>query len=130
VSADRVVLATNVFPSLLGRNRLMTVPVYDYVLMTEPLTSEQMQSIGWAGREGLSDMANQLNYSRLTADNRILFGGCDAVYHVGRKVRARLVRVRDLVRSHGGDKDGDPAKSTDDGEAAHGFLDFIEVLST
>ena len=41
------VLATNVFPSLLKRNRLMTVPVYDYVLMTEPLSDEQLASIGW-----------------------------------------------------------------------------------
>ena len=39
VRATRVALATNVFPSLLKRNRLMTVPVYDYVLMTEPLTA-------------------------------------------------------------------------------------------
>ncbi|HEX7834434.1 MAG TPA: FAD-dependent oxidoreductase, partial [Pseudolysinimonas sp.] len=37
VRAPHVALATNVFPSLLKRNRLMTVPVYDYVLMTEPL---------------------------------------------------------------------------------------------
>lgn len=89
VSADRVVLATNVFRSLLRRNRLMTVPVYDYVLVTDPLSSEHMRSIGWAGREGLADMANQFHYSRLTADNRILFGGYDAVYHAGRKVRPR-----------------------------------------
>lgn len=88
VTADRVALATNVFPSLLRRNRLMTVPVYDYVLMTEPLNGDQMRSIGWSGREGLADMANQFHYSRLTADNRILYGGYDAVYHAGRKVRA------------------------------------------
>lgn len=89
VTVDRVVLATNVFPSLLRRNRLMTVPVYDYVLMTEPLSSEQMKSIGWEGRQGLADMANQFHYSRLTADNRILYGGYDAIYHAGRKVRTR-----------------------------------------
>jgi len=89
VTADRVVLATNVFPSLLRRNRLMTVPVYDYVLMTEPLSAEQMTSIGWEGRQGLADMANQFHYSRLTADNRILYGGYDAIYHAGRKVRSR-----------------------------------------
>ena len=38
ITARKAVLATNVFPSLLRRNTLMTVPVYDYVLMTEPLT--------------------------------------------------------------------------------------------
>ena len=67
----------------------MTVPVYDYVLMTEPLTAEQLASIGWAGRQGLGDLANQFHYSRLTADDRILWGGYDAVYPAGGRVRAR-----------------------------------------
>ena len=88
----KVVLATNVFPSLLKRNRLMTVPVYDYVLMTEPLSVEQLASIGWRNRQGLSDLANQFHYSRLSADNRILFGGYDAVYHYGRRIRSGYER--------------------------------------
>jgi glycine/D-amino acid oxidase-like deaminating enzyme len=88
VSADRVVLATNAFPSLLKRFRLHTVPVYDYVLMTEPLTASQLESIGWQGREGLSDPANQFHYYRLSADNRILWGGYDAIYHYGGRIRA------------------------------------------
>ncbi|MFT4233476.1 MAG: FAD-dependent oxidoreductase [Microbacterium sp.] len=86
VHADQAVLATNVFPSLLKRNSLMTVPVYDYALMTEPLTAEQWDAIGWADRQGISDMANQFHYYRPTQDGRILFGGYDAVYHFGRKV--------------------------------------------
>lgn len=88
VRADRVALGTNVFPSLLKRTRLMTVPVYDYVLMTEPLTDAQLASIGWANRQGISDLANQFHYSRLTADNRILWGGYDAIYYAGRRMRA------------------------------------------
>jgi glycine/D-amino acid oxidase-like deaminating enzyme len=88
VVSDRVALATNVFRSLLRRTRLMTVPVYDYVLMTEPLTPAQLASIGWANRQGLGDLANQFHYSRLTADDRILWGGYDAVYHRGGRVRA------------------------------------------
>ncbi|MFC7495473.1 MULTISPECIES: NAD(P)/FAD-dependent oxidoreductase [unclassified Nocardioides] len=88
VTADRVALATNVFPSLLRRARLMTVPVYDYVLMTEPLSSAQLASVGWANRQGLGDVANQFHYARLTADDRILWGGYDAIYHPGRRVRA------------------------------------------
>ena len=87
VDAARAVLATNVFPSLLKRNRLMTVPVYDYVLMTEPLSDDQLASIGWQDRQGIGDLANQFHYYRLTRDNRILFGGYDAVYHYGRRVR-------------------------------------------
>ena len=87
VRAARVALATNAFPSLLKRTRLHTIPVYDYVLMTEPLSPAQLASIGWSNRQGLADMANQFHYYRLSADNRILFGGYDAIYHYGRKVR-------------------------------------------
>ncbi|HEY5981629.1 MAG TPA: FAD-dependent oxidoreductase [Microlunatus sp.] len=86
VHADQVVLATNVFPSLLRRNRLQTVPVYDYVLVTEPLGTE-LAAIGWQGRQGVADLANHFHYYRLTDDNRILFGGYDAVYHWGGNVR-------------------------------------------
>ncbi|WP_350347842.1 FAD-dependent oxidoreductase [Agromyces sp. G08B096] len=92
VDAARAVLATNVFPSLLKRNRLMTVPVYDYVLMTEPLTAEQRASIGWRDRQGIGDLANQFHYYRLTQDDRILFGGYDAIYHYGRRVRESYER--------------------------------------
>lgn len=86
ITAERVALATNVFPSLLKRVSLHTVPVYDYALMTEPLTDEQMAAIGWEGRQGIGDCANRFHYYRLSADNRILFGGWDAVYHFGRQV--------------------------------------------
>jgi glycine/D-amino acid oxidase-like deaminating enzyme len=85
--ADRVALGTNAFPTLLRRLRLHTVPVYDYVLMTEPLSADQLQAIGWAHRQGVGDTANQFHYYRLTADNRILWGGYDAIYHFGRMVR-------------------------------------------
>ncbi len=86
VEASHAVLATNVFPSLLRRNRLMTVPVYDYALMTEPLTAEQWDAIGWRDRQGIGDMANQFHYYRPTQDGRILFGGYDALYFYGRRV--------------------------------------------
>ena len=86
LEADRVALGTNVFPSLLARTKLYTVPVYDYALMTEPLTDAQMEAIGWQHREGLADSANRFHYFRLTADDRILWGGWDAVYHYGKQV--------------------------------------------
>lgn len=88
VVSEQVALATNVFRPLLRRLRLMTVPVYDYVLMTEPLTAEQRASIGWANRQGLADLANQFHYARLTRDGRVLYGGYDAIYHYGRRVDA------------------------------------------
>ena len=87
IRADKVALATNAFPSLLKRYRWQTVPVYDYVLMTQPLADAQMASIGWKNRQGIADMANQFHYYRLTKDNRILFGGYDAIYHFGGRIR-------------------------------------------
>ncbi|GLW98244.1 FAD-dependent oxidoreductase [Microtetraspora sp. NBRC 16547] len=90
VGADRVALATNVFPSLLRRLRLFTVPVYDYVLATEPLSAGQLASIGWDGGEGVSDCGNQFHYYRRTPDDRILWGGYDAVYHYGSGLRPEL----------------------------------------
>lgn len=88
IRARRVALATNIFPSLVKRIRSYTVPVYDYALMTEPLTEEQLESIGWKNRQGLGDSANQFHYFRLSADNRILWGGYDAIYPFGGKLRA------------------------------------------
>ncbi|MFJ9952777.1 NAD(P)/FAD-dependent oxidoreductase [Kitasatospora sp. NPDC091207] len=87
VFARRVALGTNVFPSLVKRVRPFIVPVYDYALMTEPLSAEQLAAIGWQGRQGLGDSANKFHYFRLSADNRILWGGYDAVYHYGGRVR-------------------------------------------
>lgn len=88
VQAQRVALATNIFPSLLRRLRLYCVPVYDHVLMTEPLSDEQLAAVGWDNRQGFGDSGNQFHYYRLTADNRILWGGYDAVYHYGRQLKA------------------------------------------
>lgn len=92
IVADRVALATNVFPSLLKRHRARIVPVYDYALMTEPLTAAQREAIGWDRLVGLADMNNRFHYSRPTIDQdgkfRILYGGYDAVYHFGGKVRS------------------------------------------
>ncbi|MFJ6213227.1 NAD(P)/FAD-dependent oxidoreductase [Streptomyces sp. NPDC092296] len=88
VFARRVALGTNVFPSLVKRVRPYVVPVYDYALMTEPLSAEQLAAVGWRNRQGLGDSANQFHYFRLTADNRILWGGYDAVYHYRGRVRS------------------------------------------
>jgi glycine/D-amino acid oxidase-like deaminating enzyme len=90
VRARRVALGTNIFPNLVRRVRAYTVPVYDYALMTEPLTADQLASIGWKNRQGLGDSANRFHYFRLSADNRILWGGYDAVYPYGGRLRAEF----------------------------------------
>jgi len=87
VYAQKVALATNIYRSLIRRAKKYVVPVYDFQLVTEPLTPEQMESIGWKDREGLSEAGNQFHYYRLTKDNEILWGGYDAIYNFRGKVR-------------------------------------------
>ena len=86
VRARRALLATAAFPPLVRAIRRYVVPVYDYVLVTDPLSEAQRDAIGWRGRQGLSDVTNQFHYYRQTDDHRILWGGYDAVYDFGGRV--------------------------------------------
>ena len=94
VRGERVALGTNASPSPVRRLRRYIVPVYDYVLMSEPLDAGQLADVGWDGRQGIGGCGNQFLYYRLTADNRILFGGYDAVYHFGNGLRPSLEQRR------------------------------------
>jgi len=94
VRAARAVLATNAFPPLVRRLRYLMAPVYDYALVTEPLTAKQWDEVGWSRRQGLSDSGNHFHYFRVTPDGRILWGGYDAIYHFGSRVGSRF-DVRD-----------------------------------
>lgn len=86
LDAARVALATGAHGSLLRRLHHYVVPIYDYALMTEPLTAAQLAAVGWRQRQGVGDGGNQFHYYRLTADNRILWGGYDAIYYRGGRI--------------------------------------------
>ncbi|MEX2184817.1 MAG: FAD-dependent oxidoreductase [Chloroflexota bacterium] len=90
VRAAHVVVATSAYSGWLRRLSPLFVPVYDYVLVSEPLTPAQREAIGWRRRQGLSDANNQFHYFRLTADERILWGGYDAIHHFGSRVAPEL----------------------------------------
>jgi glycine/D-amino acid oxidase-like deaminating enzyme len=90
VRAARVLLGTSAYPPLVRAVGRYVAPVYDYVLVTEPLGAERREAIGWRRRQGIGDVANQFHYYRLTADERILWGGYDAVYRYGGPVRPEL----------------------------------------
>ena len=87
IDARRVVLGTNGFTPLVRSIRRYVVPVYDYVLVTEPLSESQRDAIGWAERQGFADSTNHFHYFRTTEDGRILWGGYDAIYHFANGVR-------------------------------------------
>jgi glycine/D-amino acid oxidase-like deaminating enzyme len=87
IKADKIVLATNAYshhlvPKLLRRY----IPLYDYILVSEPLTPAQHAAIGWRNRQAVVDGRTFFNYYRLTADNRILWGTSEALYYRGNRV--------------------------------------------
>ena len=88
--ADRVVLGTGAYGPLLRAIRRYVLPVYDYVLVTEPLDKAQRAAVGWKRRQGVADSGNRFHYYRLTPDDRILWGGYEAIYHFGNAVDRRL----------------------------------------
>ena len=90
VRARQAVIATSAYPPLVRAIGRYVAPVYDYALMTEPLTQGQLDAVGWRRRQGIGDSGGQFHYYRLTADNRILWGGFDAVYHRGGRVAPDL----------------------------------------
>jgi glycine/D-amino acid oxidase-like deaminating enzyme len=90
VRCSTVLLATSAYDPLLPAMRRYVAPVYDYAMVTEPLRAAQMASVGWARRQGVGDSGYRFHYYRLTKDNRILWGGYDAVYRYGGPVRPDL----------------------------------------
>ena len=75
VTVRKVLLATNALAVGHRNIKRRVAMVRDSTIMTEPLSDEQLGRIGWANRQGIYDTRTQLNYMRLTCDNRILFGG-------------------------------------------------------
>ena len=86
VRAEKVLIATGCDRTLSRAQRRRIAPVYDYVLMTEPLTEAQRRDIGWQVRVGIGDAGNLFHYYRTTADGRILWGGYDAIHHWGGRI--------------------------------------------
>ncbi len=75
VTAEKVVFASNGYSHLIPGVRLKQMPAFAFIVVSEPLSPEQLASIGWAGREGIEDGRNFMHFYRLTPDNRILMGG-------------------------------------------------------
>jgi glycine/D-amino acid oxidase-like deaminating enzyme len=77
VTADRILFATNAYSHLIPEIWDKQVPAFTHMVITEPLTSAQLDSIGWKNRQGLEDARNLVHYLRLTVDNRLAIGGSD-----------------------------------------------------
>lgn len=88
IRAGQVVLAVNGYGGSLGFLEARIMPVHTYIVATEPLEPGQLAATGWANkRTSLETARNFIHYFRLTADNRILFGGEDAQLYYGNAYR-------------------------------------------
>lgn len=73
--ARHVVLATDGYTPELGVLGESVVPIDTHVLRTSPVPDGLLATVGWHGREAVIDSRTFFAYVRLTADNRVVFGG-------------------------------------------------------
>ena len=81
VAADHVIVATAGYTSGLGILRGRVLPVHLQALATAPLPPDALAALGWSGRESVVEARRIFNYFRLTADDRLVFGGAAPRYH-------------------------------------------------
>lgn len=82
IVARRAVLATSAYShQILPQLTRHFIPLYDYIVVSDPLTAGQWEAIGWRGRQGITDGRTFFNYYRPTADGRILWGTSEAAYY-------------------------------------------------
>jgi gamma-glutamylputrescine oxidase len=94
VSAKFVVYACNAYLGELNRDLARTImPISNYIATTEPLGGARAKALIPSGA-AVADTKFVLDYYRLTADNRLLFGGGES--YGGRD----LSNVAEIVRPH------------------------------
>jgi len=92
VRAPYVVRATEGFtPRLPGLARAV-VPVYSLIIATEPLPASVWDEIGLAHRETFADHRHLITYGQRTADDRLVFGGRGAPYHLRSRIEPAFDR--------------------------------------
>jgi len=87
VRAPRIVRATEAWTSHLPGHERDIAPVYSLVLATEPLPAELWAQIGLRQGETFNDHRHLIIYGQRTADDRFVFGGRGAPYHLGSRIK-------------------------------------------
>ncbi|MFI5780688.1 NAD(P)/FAD-dependent oxidoreductase [Nocardia sp. NPDC051570] len=84
VTATTLLYATNAYQHQFAEFRRKVVPVWSYAAVTRPLTEQELGAVHWPEREGFVEAGNFIVFGRLTAGNRLLFGGGRAHYRFRR----------------------------------------------
>ena len=83
IQAEVTVRATEGFTAGLPGHRRDWLPMNSAMVVTEPLSDDQWNEIGWAGCEVLGDSAHAYLYAQRTRDGRIAIGGRGIPYRFG-----------------------------------------------
>ncbi len=101
LQADVVIRATEGYTAALPGQRRTIAPVYSLVTATEPLSDDVWNEIGLGQRETFADHRHVVVYGQRTEDDRLVFGGRGAPYHLGSRIRPQFdhaPRVFDMLR--------------------------------
>ena len=86
VRAPIVLRATEGFTARMRGLRRRWLPMNSAMIATEPISGDLWQSIGWAGRETMGDLAHGFFYAQRTADDRIAIGGRAVPYRYASRI--------------------------------------------
>ncbi len=75
IYSEKLVFATNAYSHLFPMIHRKQIPAFTYMVATEPLSAENLDPIGWQGKQGVEDARNLIHYYRITPDNRLVMGG-------------------------------------------------------
>lgn len=101
VRARHVLRATEGYTAQLPGLRRHTIPVYSLIIASAPLPASVWDEIGLADRETFSDHRHLITYGQRTADDRLVYGGRGAPYHLGSRVAPGFDRdPRTFARLH------------------------------
>ncbi len=87
ITADKVVMATNAWShaapgpkKVQNRQR----PVWTYQIVSDPLTEQEWQELGWNDRMSIEDNRQMVHYLRITKCGRITMGGGNIATEYGK----------------------------------------------
>jgi len=89
VKAGTTILATEGYSGTLPGHERRMIPVHSMMVVTEPLSQEQIEAISMHRRYTFGNLDHATTYGQLTADGRIAFG-CRGTYHYGSRVQEQF----------------------------------------
>jgi glycine/D-amino acid oxidase-like deaminating enzyme len=98
IEAEQVVLALSAWAAHWRPFQREMVPIYTYVILTEPIDDDLWGRVGWQGREGIEDKRIHLHFYRRLQDGRILWGGRENIQTFGGAIAPRYDRDRRVSR--------------------------------